>query len=283
MTLSIALAVGALLVGAVADLLYRVAQRRGIDAGVFLLWQSLIYSIAIWAFALVSGQTRQILGSTWLYGVPAGLLAYLGLYLFVVSLRTGDASVNAPVFRLNFVVTAAGAILLLKEPVNALKVAGILLAVVSVASLLNLRALRGNGPALRSMGTVVAGALLFGAVGVLAKAALNAGSHSIPLVLTQTVGFVAAAVVYVLPTRRWRPNGPTRRFVPVVALLQLAWALLAFQSLSLGDASIAFPIIQLSFVLTALLAVVFLRESATRAKFGGLALAVLAVGALALA
>jgi uncharacterized membrane protein len=282
-TLSITLAIGALLVGAVSDLLYRVGQKRGIDAGAFLFWQSLVFTAVLWTASFVTGDVWETQPETWLYGLPGGLMSYVGLYLFVLSLRTGDASVNAPVFRLNFVITGTGAIILLHEPVNAAKVAGTLLAVVSVASLLNPASLRDGGAARQSLVMVVAASLLFGAVGILAKHALNEGSGAIPLILTQTVAFQTGATVYVLATRRWRPNDVTVRFAPGIALLQLAWSVMLFQSLALGDASVSYPIVQLSFVLTAVLAVLFLGEAMSRAKAGGLALAVIAVGALALA
>lgn len=280
----IILAVGALLVGAVADLLYRVGQTRGgIDAGVFVFWQSVVFSGIIWAVALVTGQVNEIQVGTWLWGLPAGAMAYVGLTLFVQSLRTGDASVNAPIFRLNFVITGAGAIFLLQEPINTAKVIGTVLAIVSVISLINLSALRRAGAARNSLLMVIVGSLFFGVVGVLAKHALNEGSAAIPLILTQTVAFQAAATTYLLVTRRWRPNSTTVRYAPGIAILQLIWSVLLFQSLALGDASISYPIVQLSFVLTAVLAVVLLGEAMSRAKAGGLALAVLAVGALALA
>ena len=282
-TLAIVLALGALLVGAVADLLYRVGQTRGIDTGVFLFWQSAIFSVGIWAGALATGQIDDIIASTWVWGLPSGLLSYVGLYLFVFSLRTGDASVNAPVFRLNFVVAAAGGILLLGESASLPKIGGIFLAIVSVLSLLNLRAVREGGAARQSLITVVAASLLFGSVGVLAKHALNEGSSAVPLILTQTVAFQSGATFYVLFTRRWRPNMPTFRYAPPISALQLVWSVLLFQALELGDASVAFPVVQLSFVLTAVLAVAFLGETINRTKVGGLALAVLAVGALALA
>ena len=94
-TLAIVLALGALMVGAIADLLYRVGQTRGIDTGVFLFWQSAVFSAGIWVGALATGQIDDIIASTWVWGLPSGLLSYVGLYLFVFSLRTGDASVNA--------------------------------------------------------------------------------------------------------------------------------------------------------------------------------------------
>lgn len=283
MPTSIILAVGALFIGAVADLLYRVGQTRGIDAGVFVFWQSIIFSVLIWAGALATGQVTDIQAGTWVWGLPAGAMAYVGLTLFVHSLKTGDASVNAPVFRLNFVITGTGAIILLNEPVSALKIVGTILAMVSVLSLINLSALRQAGAARNSLLLVIVASIIFGVVGILAKQALNEGSGAIPLILTQTVAFQAASTTYVLITRRWRPNATTIRYAPGIAILQLVWSVLLFQSLALGDASISYPIVQLSFVLTAILAVVMLGEAMSRSKVAGLALAVIAVGALAFA
>ena len=95
-SLAVTLAVTALLLGAVADLLYRVAQQRGIDAPNFIFWQSTIFTAIIWGVAASSwvllgddGPVDFIHRSTWLYGVPAGVFGYLGLTLFVASLRTG--------------------------------------------------------------------------------------------------------------------------------------------------------------------------------------------------
>lgn len=283
MPTSIILAVAALFIGAIADLLYRVGQTRGIDAGVFVFWQSIIFSALMWAGALATGQIGDIQAGTWVWGLPAGAMAYVGLTLFVHSLKTGDASVNAPVFRLNFVITGTGAIILLNEPVSALKIVGTILAMVSVLSLINLPALRQTGAARNSLLLVIVASIIFGVVGILAKQALNEGSGAIPLILTQTVAFQAASTTYVLITRRWRPNATTIRYAPGIAVLQLVWSVLLFQSLALGDASISYPIVQLSFVLTAILAVVILGEAMNKSKIGGLALAVVAVGALAFA
>ena len=51
---SVALAAGALMIGAVADLLYRVAQQRGIEAPNFVFWQSTIFSGLLWAVSVGS-------------------------------------------------------------------------------------------------------------------------------------------------------------------------------------------------------------------------------------
>ncbi len=289
-SLAVTLAVAALLLGAVADLLYRVAQQRGIDAPNFIFWQSTIFTAIIWAVAVSSwvilgddGPVDFIHRSTWLYGVPAGVFGYLGLTLFVASLRTGDASVNAPIFRLNFVVTALGAIIILGESADPIKLGGILLAVLAVLVLLNITQISAIRSNVRSILLAVAASLFFGVAGLISKAGLDTGDiGAIPMVLTQTVGFQQAAIITLLRRRNFGISRPVVQFAPGIAVIQITWAVLLFESLRIGDASISYPIVQMSFVITAILAVIFLKEEMNWSKGGGLVLAIIAVGVLGL-
>ena len=199
MSLAILLAGIALLIGGLADLLYRVAQDRGIDSGVFVFWQSIIFSAILWVYAIASGDISKLDAFTWVVGLPAGALGYAGLTLFIISVKTGDVSVNAPIFRLNFVITCAGAMILLGE------------------------------------------------------------------------------------SKKWKPNRATRMYSPWIAILQLIWASLTLTALSFGEASIIYPIVQLRFVVTAVLGIILLHENLTKGKAIGIVLALGAVGALAIA
>ena len=290
-SLAVTYAVTALLLGAVADLLYRVAQQRGIDAPNFIFWQSTVFTTIIWAASVTSwvifggdGPIGFIHSSTWLYGVPAGVFGYLGLTLFVASLRTGDASVNAPIFRLNFVVTALGAIIILGESADPLKLGGILLAVLAVLVLLNITQISAIRSNVRSLLLAVAGSIFFGVAGLISKAGLDTGDiGAVPMVLTQTVGFQQAAIITLLRGRNFSISRPVVQFAPGIAVIQVMWAVLLFESLRIGDASISYPIVQMSFVITAILAVIFLKEEMNRSKGGGLVIAVIAVIVLGLA
>ncbi len=290
-SLAVSLAVAALIIGAIGDLLYRVAQQKGIDAPNFVFWQSTIFTAIIWAVAVSSwlilgddGPIDFIHSSTWFYGVPAGVFAYSGLTLFVASLRTGDASVNAPIFRLNFVVTAFGAILILGESADLLKMGGILLAILAVLVLLNVTQVTAIRSNVRSIMLALAASVLFGVQGLISKAGLDTGDiGAVPLILTQTVGFQQAAILTLLRSRHFGISRTVVNFAPGIAVLQISWAVLLFESLRLGDASISYPIVQMSFVITAILAVVFLREEMNWSKGGGLAIAIIAVVVLALA
>lgn len=283
MSLAILLAGIALLVGGLADLLYRVAQNRGIDSGVFIFWQSVIFSAILWVYAIFSGDILKLDTFTWLIGLPAGALGYVGLTLFLLSVKTGDVSVNAPIFRLNFVITAAGAMILLGESFALAKLVGITLALLSVISFAGIKSLNFNSSQLSSLALVSIGSIVFGIVGILIKYALNNDAEPIPLLLTQTIAFQVAASIYVVYTKKWKPNQATRRYSPWIAVLQLIWASLTLTALSIGEASIIYPIIQLSFVVTAILGIMLLHEEFTKGKGLGIVLALGAVGALAIA
>ena len=284
MNVSILLALGAMMAGALSDIIYRVVQRKGIDPPTFVFYQSATFSFTVWTVAIATGQVSDILPSTWLFGLPIGLLSYVGILLFVTSMREGSASVNAPIFRLSFVITSVAAIFILHEPLNLPKLIGILLAVAGVLSLADLAALKsGRGASPRSMLLLLAATLAFGIAGVLNKEATNQGSTTIPLVIVSTITFNGSSLLRMLLSRRLRPNTVTMRIAPFVGLLQLAWTVLLIESLQTGDASISFPIVQLSFVLTAILAVVFLRERVTKGLVTGLSASTLAVLSFAFA
>ncbi len=283
MTVSILLALASMLSGATIDLIYRVAQRQGIDSGTFIFWQSVMFIGAIWLVGITSGQTSDITPLAWRLGPPSGFLTYLSLVLFINSLKGGDSSINTPIFRLSFVVTSIGAILVLGESGGLAKALGITLAVLSIASLANLTGLTKGTTNWPSLVQAVLAMALAGVTGVIVKEIVNQGSDTIPLILGQTPGFLTGSAGYMILTRKFRPNKVTIRLGPPIAALQLTWTFLLFQSLQTGDASISFPIVQLSFVLTAILAMGILNEKATMSKFIGLGLAAGSVGMFALA
>ena len=100
---------------------------------------------------------------------------------------------------------------------------------------------------------------------------------TIPLILVSTISFSSLAVTRMMMGRQIRPNATTIRFAPLTGCLQLTWTGLLIQSLQTGDASISFPIVQLSFVLTSIMAVVFVKEAVSKRLVIGLITATVAV------
>ena len=280
MSVSILLARGAMIAGAFADLIYKVATKRGINSNTFVFYQSTVFAFTIFVIAFATGQIFQINGAALAFGIPIGFIGYLGVLLFVMSLRDGSASVNVPIFRLSFVITSLGAIFILGEPANTIKVVGTLLAIAGVLSLADLSTLKTTArrdTRLRTMLLLLTATLAFGIGGVLNKEATNQGAMTIPLILVSTISFSSSAVTRMIIGRQFRPNATTIRFAPMTGLLQLTWTGLLIQSLQTGDASITFPIVQLSFVLTSIMAVVFLKEAVSKRLVIGLTTATVAV------
>ena len=82
---------------------------------------------------------------------------------------------------------------------------------------------------------------------------------------------------------RIAPAGAAKRYAPQAALvlaLALAFCFMV-EAMARGEASIAVPIAQMGFVITALLGLLFLREPFTTRKGAGIAAALLALAALA--
>src|SRR5260221_8493293 len=104
------------------DLIYKRGAAAGAPAHQFLMVQTWVFLPTVIAYALLSGSLSFDLASLW--GALAGLFILTGFYNFAPSLRSGSVSINAPVFRLSLVLTAALAIAVLGEPLPGFKTAG---------------------------------------------------------------------------------------------------------------------------------------------------------------
>src|SRR5256885_2661323 len=134
MTSGIGYALGAMLFFGLGDLVYKRGAAAGAQAHHFLMVQSWVFAPSVVLYAAWTGSLHFVAGSLW--GALAGLFVLVGFYNFAHSLRTGSISINAPVFRLSFVLTAALAVALLGEPLTRYTVAGIALALAAAWLLL---------------------------------------------------------------------------------------------------------------------------------------------------
>ena len=129
MNSEIAYALAALVCYGLGDFIYKRAASAGIAAEHFLMGQAWFFCPAIIAYAWIT-RTLDFEPPAW-WGGLAGLFILIGFFNYVRSLRSGSVSIIAPVFRLNFIVTAALAIGWLGEPVTASKITGFVLALIA--------------------------------------------------------------------------------------------------------------------------------------------------------
>jgi drug/metabolite transporter (DMT)-like permease len=282
MTPGIGLALGAMLCFGMGDLLYKRAAQAGIESRHFIMLQAWAFCPTITLYALLTDNLHVRPSAIW--GGLAGLFALVAFYNFSQSLRTGTISANAPIFRLNFTVTAFLAIVLLGEPITLLRLMGLTLALVAVWLLLAEPQGSPSRPSLASLTRVLiaTGALAF--ANLFYKVGLLQGARPETLLSAQAWVFCSLATAFVFVVDRrlhaspkiWRYSGPT------AALLVVGFVLL-LHGLLIGHASVLIPVAQLGFVVTALVGGVLFAESMPRRKQVGIgtaagALVLLAVG-----
>ena len=256
------------------DFLYKWGQRWELRAAPFMLLQNLAYVPNALALAWWRGDLALAPGL--LFGALNGLLAFTAFLCLLLAMRRGEAVALVPIVRLNFAVTAALTIALLGESLTWAKGTGLALAALAI--------LAGGGGLLtarggrRSLLFALTAMGLFGVIGLFYKLGLRFGALPALLTAVQGMGVSLAAVPFALWRRDPIPLRGPALWVPLACgvLTSSSYVCLAV-AFTYGEAVVVAPIAQLSFVLTGLLAILFLGERLTPRKAASVFFAALAV------
>ena len=258
-----------------SDFLYKKAQSRGMVAESFLVAEIPYFVSAALLFGYVTGDLRPNTASL-IYGPPMGLCSFIGTFFFLQSLRDGEVGVSTLILRLNFVLVALLAVLALGEPWSLALAAGLLCSGLAVAAV-TWGSRRGGSrrSSRRSLLLAFLAMMFFAALNLMFKIGVREGGNVPFLILFSAVVWSACSASFALWRGRTAMPRANWAFSPFTGSLKA----LAFCSMLLsfrlgGAASVIVPIVQLSFLVTILLAAVFLRERLDALKIAGLALAV---------
>lgn len=271
----------------ISDFLYKRAQTQGADAKFFVVFQALLFNVCNLTFFALSGRF-EIPIQTVILGVGCALLAYPAVYLFLTSLHEGQASTNVPIFRSSFVVTAIMAFVFLQEPATIGKLVAVGFAVLSILALSG--SLRIEPTSRFMFLQLVISTIMYGTFGFLYKVAIATGSSPIGILVAQgAFVLIASSIVASQGNVKdfFHRNQQAFRSVMIHApicgvLLSFSWRML-LESLRLGDVSVSFSIVQLSFVVTSILSMLVWSERVNASKLLGIVAAVSAVCAFAYA
>ncbi|HWI25506.1 MAG TPA: EamA family transporter [Stellaceae bacterium] len=280
----IAYALAALVCYGIGDLIYKRAAAAGLKPEYFLMVQAWCFCPAILFYAWGTGNLHLEPAALW--GCLAGLFVLVGFYNYVRSLRVGAVSIVAPVFRLNFIITAALAILWLSEPLTASKAAGFLLALLAAWLLLGGAAPLGSADPLlarRPLLQVTLATLAVGVANFCYKLGLIAGATPETMLAAQAVVFssLLTATTFAVNGTIRPARGLFRHSLPA-AIVLVAASLFLLHGLQRGDASVVVPIAQMGFVIAAVLGIAFFGETLSLRKIAGLCVATAALAALTL-
>jgi drug/metabolite transporter (DMT)-like permease len=271
-----------MLANAGKDTVFKVAagEDGGARTNLFYTWKGAF--IAVMAFALLVVRRAPLIQVTSLaWGAPLGVLVYATYMLALRSLVHGEASTNITVFRLNFVVTSIIAALALHETLTIRKLAGLVLCLAAI--LVFFWGGRESASGSRAKGILLALAACFccAALNTLNKVALNMGASIFHLILYRYI-VVCLIGGTALAVRRQSvvPSGKLLAASAGAAVLMLTSLAFILTALSASDVTLIIPISQLSFLFTALLSFLLLRERLNWVKAGGIALAVVSIAVI---
>ncbi len=273
-------ALGAMIAFGVSDLIYKRGAAAGIDAGEFVMLQAWAFCPGVTLYAWLTGTLELHRSALW--GSLAGLFLLVAMYNFARSFKGGAVSTNAPIFRLNFTLTAALAIVFLGEPLTLAKAVALTGALVAVWLLLREPAKAYDKAShetnLASLIRVTIATVAIALTNLFYKVGLLHGAVPETMVSTQAWTFCSlATLLRFRRERRFRVTPDAWRYSTLAAVALAAAFILLMHGLAAGPASVLVPVANMSFVFSALFGALLFHESLNTQKRLGLAIATAAL------
>jgi uncharacterized membrane protein len=264
MTPGILFALGAMLCFGVAD----------------VMLQTWIFAPAINIYAYATGTLDVHWSAAW--GSLAGTFSLIAVYNFARSLKDGAVSTNAPIFRLNFALTALLAIVFLGETLTFSKAGALVSAFVAVWLLFSEPGAAKSGVKLGSLTRVLVATVALALANLFYKVGLQDGALPETMISAQAWSFCSLATLLAfLQERRLRLTPAVWPYSVPAALAMLLASMFLMYGLQRGPASVLVPVAQMSFVFTAVAGALMFGEKLNTRKRLGLLTAVLALALFA--
>ena len=267
----------------VADFVYGRAARKGISYATLTCSQAVFVTLANSTWAYTAGVLSWSLPYL-IFAAAAGFF-FIAFWAFMRSVSLGEASVSTPIYRINFVATALIAILFLNEAMTLRKGAGFLLAGISIFLLSDFRFSRKTSQEIRGKSILWAVVAMFsiGSMNIVWKIAAIWGLPLPMLMHSQAVFFTLITFTFAYVTQggpRFSKDGWVYG-ISVGGILMLGMSCF-YLALGKGEVSVVTPISQLSFVVSALMATVWMRERLNARKTAGLVMAITTIAAFSI-
>ncbi len=280
MTPGLVFALGAMICFGASDLIYKRAAAAGIQSRHFAMLQSWVFGPSVTLYAWATGTLDPHASALW--GSLAGLFLLIAVTNFIESLKSGAVSTNAPIFRLNFTLTAALAIALLGEPLTPVKLAALACTLGAVWLLLAEPGAQARAD-VRSLTRVLIATVAMALANFFHKVGLTQGALPETMVSAQAWVFTSLATLMGLASDRgYRASARAWPYAGSAAVLLVTGFVLLLDGLAVGQASVVVPVAQMSFVFTALAGAMMFGEALDARKRFGLAVALAALALFAI-
>ncbi|UCG92874.1 MAG: EamA family transporter [candidate division WOR-3 bacterium] len=271
---SITFAFLAMVLMGTGDTINKRARQANIPIGSYLLIQSLFFICVILIIALASTGI-QFYGKDIIYGLISAFFSFAAYTLMLHSLTHGYASINYAIFRLSFIFSSGVAILFLYEEVTLNKGIGIGLA--TCAIILFLYNPQRHVVTRKALTLAIVAMILAACWHITLKLATQVYSSTPSFLLLTTLFFSSMVIVYNIFSGRFQIPRKTFLFAPANGILMALGAFFFLAALSKDEVSTVTPIVQLSFLITLVLSVLFLKEKINSFQIVGIICAAIAI------
>lgn len=256
------------------DSINKRARQAGIPIPSYLLIQTVFFSSTILVITLITTGI-QVTGIDILYSLIGAIISFAAFSLMLHSLTHGYASINYALFRLSFIFSSGAAILFLKEILTVEKGFGVILA--TCAILIFFYTPKQQIAFKKSLSLALCAMLLGSCFQLTLKLATRVYSSSPSFLLLMSLFFTNLVIIYYILSKHPAIPRKTFLYAPANGILMSLGSLFVIIALSQGDVSIVTPIVQLSFIITVILSIVFLKEKITIFYIIGIICAAIAI------
>jgi drug/metabolite transporter (DMT)-like permease len=268
------------------DLLFKRYVSKNRPKGIYIALIGLVWSCFYLVLGTLTGG-MQFDDTTLLYGLISGAVLLAANILLLEGFRGIDASVGSTIYRLNFMVVIVLAPIFLSEQLTLWKVVGLMFAVASVF-LMSWSQDSNQGTKSQTVSRFIILAIMAsifrGFMGFFYKVgAMHGVDYNSFLLINALFWLIGGPIYSVISEKSLQVNRSVISYGIVSGLLCIGIASFLLLSVKFGEAIVAVPIAQLSFVVTMILSIVYLKEQLMLYKILGIICAVGAIVALALA
>ncbi len=276
MSLSIVFALASMFCAGVNDLIFKKYVLKVRSKGIYLSLIGVVWALIFYAVSLSSGGLK-FETNTVIYSIICGALSITAQIFLLESLRRIDVSIGSTIYRLNFVVVVILSPIFLGELLTPLKFIGSLLAIISVLLLSKNNSNQKTHHLYRFslLYLLIIASILRGMMGFFYKVALNHDIDINTFLFLNPVLWIIGGFIYAgFFERDLSINKKVIIYSGISGLLVTGIVLFLLLAVKNGEAITAVPIAQLSFIITGILSIWFLREKMTSLKVIGICFAI---------
>lgn len=282
--MALVFALACCLCASVNDLVFRLYARKSRSRGAYVLIIGLVWTLA---FTLFSKCDFTFWKETLFWGIVSGIFSVAANILLIEGMSHNDVGICATIYRLNLVVVAGGAFLLLGEAVTVFKIVGILFATAAIFMFF-LDARHGGHSIKAKLGFYLVGiaALLRAGMGLSYKYAFMQGADRNALLIINGILWIIGGSVYLIYREKHLSGKLGRKswsYGSISGLLICGIVLFMALALQHGDAAVVLPLAQMSFLGTCGLGIWLLKEKLSLKKAMGIVAGILCILCMSLA